>query len=102
MEMFRTTGGTSIEKYVVIKETDKSITFINHHLPLSGRRVFYNDTERKVSNWHSWHKTFAEAQNYLLDGKGIELKSVRDKEAYILRAIDVIAAIKESDIETIG
>jgi len=59
MIKYRVNGSDQIEKFEVIKETEKLITYIDKN----GRE----QREAKISTLVSWHDSFEDAQSFLMD-----------------------------------
>lgn len=66
MEMYRVAFG-EITKCEVTNETAKRITFIRVYEDFKGDIRHLKETENKKSQYSSWHKTFEDAQNHIID-----------------------------------
>jgi hypothetical protein len=84
MKKFRT-NWSGIHELTVIKETDKTIWFINE----SGR----NDTERIDGSNHSWHDTKEEAREYLIFQQDVKIKQYENNIKYCKEQIEKIKAL---------
>ena len=66
MIKYKTNLDRSIEKFNVIKESKCRITYEQKHL---WRGEIRQCTENKISNFFSWHESFDEAKQHLIDLK---------------------------------
>lgn len=62
---FRINHSNDIVKHEVVKETAARITFKKNRLFEKDKE--YIDTENKNSSWHTWHDTFEDAKQYLIN-----------------------------------
>lgn len=86
MEKYRTYWSDQIEKLTVLKETDKTIWFVRS----DGR----NDSERIKSDHHSWHDTFDEAVEHLVNKQLSKIKIYEANIEFCRRTIEKIKQIK--------
>lgn len=85
MKKFRAYWGDKIEELEVLKETDKTIWFING----SG----HHDSERIYSGNHSWHETKEKAIEYLVFQQDIKIKQYEKYIEHCNKAIEKIKAL---------
>lgn len=70
MKKYRLYSG-SIKAYEVVKETPKQIVYLKARF-FNDEKLF-EEREMKVSYWHSWHDTFEQAKNHLIEDRKKEI-----------------------------
>jgi hypothetical protein len=77
MKMWRVRdwGSIKIESFEVTKQTEKSVTYLEPSTSVAGRLI--ERREKKSSQYHSWHPSFAEAREHVVKGKERVIESLR-------------------------
>jgi len=78
----------TIEKFEVIKETPKQVVFIN----VRGGQ----DRELKKTSYFSWHDTFAEAKQALIDKKQFEVDSIERRLKNAKEKLNIVCGLHEA------
>lgn len=74
MKKFRANYGTRIEELEVVKETEKTIVYID----MFGKE----QRDYKVSSWNTWHDSKTEALNFLVNKKQKEIEHLYSQIKY--------------------
>ena len=85
MIKYRTNLDRSIEKFNVVKESKCRITYEKKYSWEDKMRQY---TENKISNFFSWHESFDEAKQYLIDLK-------QNKIDRLISQLNEIKSLKE-------
>lgn len=73
----------SINEYEIISESEKKVKYVDE--------LGYECSEKKISNFHSWHNTKEEAKSYLTS---LEQKKIEQHQKHIEYATKEIEKIK--------
>lgn len=72
---FKTNSQNEIIKYEIIKETKLRITYIKFISDVQTKEYKSIEvTENKKSMFHSWHDTFEDAKNYLINWHNLRIE----------------------------
>lgn len=75
MWRMRDWGSIKIESFEVVKQTSKSVTFLEPDW--SDKSKFYERREMIVSQYHTWHASFEDAREHAVKSKEGVIESLR-------------------------
>lgn len=96
MEKFKTNLATQIEKFEIVKETKTRITY--KFSDCLDKTKFYERTENKMSQYHSWHDNFEMAKLHLIAINNRRIERLKQQILYYKRHTDILVEFKEENI----